>query len=272
MNKAKDIITRNRNKSLLTCGWRGQISFGTANMVRGGVAVWLVWLLACAMLLGSSVVYKVMANHLDRLDNSITLPVPLKSIADTVGGWKGEDIPLSAAVLKVAGNDDYLNRLYVNKKSQQWANVYIAYSANPRTMLGHRPQVCYPSSGWQHKGTDHIKVKSKSGREVPCLLHRFYKAKSGSDEVVVLNYYVVNGQITNEEGTFSGFNWRAPSISGDIARYVAQVQVSSTLENSVLAATKEFTDLVFEYLPDENGYVEAALPLEEEKGRRGGVE
>lgn len=231
--------------------------------------VWFVWVLACVLLLASGIVYKVLAAHLDRAEYSITLPVPLKEMPGTFGDWRGEDVPLSETVLKVAGNDDYLSRLYVNKTSQQWANVYVAYSANPRTMRGHRPQVCYPSSGWQHKSTDHITVKTTSGREVRCMLHRFYKAGSGSEEVVVLNYYVLNGQVTDDEGTFSGVSWRVPNISGDIARYVAQVQVSSTLENSVLAAAGEFADLVMDYLPDENGDVRAAALPVVEKRRRG---
>lgn len=230
-------------------GWR---------KVSGRVSVVIVWLLVCVLLLGSGVVYKVLANRLDRLDSSITLPVPLKEIPVAVGDWRGEDVPLSETVLKVAGNDDYLNRLYVNDTSQLWANVYVAYSANPRTMRGHRPQVCYPSSGWQHESTDHIKLKSTSGREMRCLVHRFKKVGIESQDIVVLNYYVLNGQVTDDEEAFSGISWRLPNISGDIARYVTQVQISSVLENSVLAAASEFSDLIMDYLPDEKGVVKAA--------------
>ncbi len=233
---------------------------------RGAAAVWCVWLLACVLLVASGVAYKVLAGRLDRLDSFINMPVPLKNIPGKIGDWLGRDVELSESVLKVAGNDDYLNRLYVNESSDQWANVYVAYSADPRTMLGHRPQECYRSSGWQHDGTDHIKITSLSGREMPCLLHRFHRASNEAEEIVVLNFYVLNGKITDDEGTFSGMGWRLPNISGKIARYVAQVQVSSVLENSVRAAASEFADLVMDYLPDEEGVVRAAaVPVVEKR-------
>jgi hypothetical protein len=66
----------------------------------------------------------------------------------------------------------------------------------------------------------------------------------------VLNYYVVNGKVTTDEAVFSGLSWRTPNIEGDAARYVAQVQISSALESSVLAAASEIADYIFELLPD----------------------
>ncbi len=246
--------------------WRLAIGVGSVPIhtrskrwARGVVAVWCVWLLACVLLLASGIVYKVLAGHLDRFYGFINLPVPLKKIPDKIGDWRGRDVELSEAVLKVAGNDDYLNRLYINESSDQWANIYVAYSGNPRTMFGHRPQVCYPASGWQHRSTDNITIVLISGREIPCLLHRFHRASNEAEEVVVLNFYVLNGELTDDEGTFSGFGWRIPNISGNIARYVAQVQISSVLENSVRAAASEFADVVMDYLPDAEGVVRVAV-------------
>ncbi|GAH88786.1 unnamed protein product, partial [marine sediment metagenome] len=47
-------------------------------------------------------------------------------------------------------------------------------------------------------------------------------------------------------------------MAGDPARYVAQVQISSVLENSIRTMAKDMTDLVLDYLPDETGRVRAA--------------
>ena len=41
-------------------------------------------------------------------------------------------------------------------------------------------------------------------------------------------------------------------------RYVAQVQISSVLENSVRLAAMDITDTVLEFLPDANDMVKAA--------------
>ena len=74
-----------------------------------------------------------------------------------------------------------------------------------------------------------------------------------------LNYYIVNGQLTDDESVFSGLGWRTPNIEGDPARYVAQVQISSLQEMTVRSAAKDFTDLVLGYFPEENGKVKAEI-------------
>jgi len=68
----------------------------------------------------------------------------------------------------------------------------------------------------------------------------------------------LNGRITADEKDFSGLLDRRPNIAGDPARYVAQVQISSVMENSIRAAAKDMTDLILDFLPDKNGVVRAA--------------
>lgn len=223
-------------------------------------------LLACVVLVASGLGYRVVAAHLDRLGKAIRLPVPLANIPMEVGPWRGEDVPMSQAVLKVAGNDDYVNRRYMNEAAGAGVNLYVAYSGDPRTMLGHRPQVCYPAAGWQHEYTTRIEITSSRGTVVPCLLHRFHMAGEAAGSVVVLNFYVLNGKVTDDEGTFSGAAWRLPNISGDIARYVTQVQISSVLEKSVRDAAADFIDVVLKYLPEVEGVVAAAKEVAEQSG------
>jgi hypothetical protein len=78
----------------------------------------------------------------------------------------------------------------------------------------------------------------------------------------VLNYYVLNGRITADEDDFSGVLGRRPNIAGDPARYVAQVQISSVLENSVRSAAKDITDLILDFFPDSDGNVRATAYIE----------
>lgn len=220
--------------------------------------IWL-WLLVVVLLLCSGVIYHSVAEHLQGISESpITLPVPLAEFPLEVGQWSGREIPIPVNVQKVAGNDDFLSRLYINKETSQWVNIYVAYTARPRTMLGHRPQVCYPAHGWVHDSTDHKEVISRRGLEIPCLLHRFHRPAPNHEEMLVLNFYIVNGQLTDDESVFSGVGWRTPNIAGDPARYVAQVQVSSILENSARSGAKDFTDLILDYFPDSDGTVKAA--------------
>jgi len=219
---------------------------------------WISWLLAIAVLLLAGAAYRVAASRLKLVtETPIVLPVPLSSFPIEVFEWAGEDVAISTGVQRVADNDDFLNRLYINKSNNQWANVYISYTARPRTMLGHRPQVCYTAGGWVHDSTDSSEVISLSGEKIPCLIHRFHKPYPQSEEIVVLNFYILNGQLTGNESGFSGVGWRTPNISKNIARYVAQIQISSVLENSVRTAAEEMTDLIVKFFPDKDGKVHA---------------
>lgn len=211
-----------------------------------------VWMLVILLLAVSGVVYRCVATRLDRIsDTPITLDQPLSSFPLEVGSWQGKEVEISESVLKVASNDDYLSRLYVNETTNQWASVYVAYTARPRTMLGHRPQVCYPSAGWIPEGSQKSQFTTASGREVDCLIHRFRKPAPSSSEVVIINFYILNGSVTNDEDEFAGIKFRTPNINGNAARYVAQVQVSSAVENSVRAAATDLSDLIIAFFPDE---------------------
>jgi len=218
-----------------------------------------VWVLATILVILSGVGYRVPASRLNLIvETSINLPVPLSAFPAEIGNWSGKDVPIPENTLRVAGSDDFLNRLYINKTTNEWANVYIAYCARPRNMLGHQPDICYVGGGWVHDSTQQSQFISAEGRAVPCLIHRFHRPAPETDEVVVLNFYILNGQITADESGFSGVSWRTPNIAGNPARYVAQVQISSVLENSVRLAAKDITDIVLDYLPDGNGKVKAA--------------
>ena len=224
----------------------------------GKILVSFVWFIAILLLVSSGITYRVLAYRLNLVVSTpVKLPVPLNSFPKQIGQWSGEDVPIPKNIQLIARNDAFLNRLYTNKSSNQWANVYIAYTAHPRTMLGHRPQICYVAGGWVHESSSQISVTSSKGREFPCLLHRFHRPYPETEATVVLNFYIVNGQITSDEGVFSGVGWRTPNINGDPARYVTQVQISSVFENSIRSIAKDIEEVILDYFPDESGHVRA---------------
>jgi len=233
----------------------------------GKIPLYLVWIISVLLLICSGITYRVLASRLKLIvDTPVELPVPLSAFPEQIGNWAGEDVPISPNIQRAAKNDAFLNRLFINKLNNKWANVYIAYTAHPRTMLGHRPQVCYVAGGWVHEGTESTSLISNSGREFPCLLHRFHRPYPETEENVVLNFYIVNGQLTSDERVFSGVGWRSPNINGDPARYVTQVQISSIFENSVRSAARDIAELVLDYFPDENGQVRALEYVESSGG------
>jgi len=229
----------------------------------GTMPVYLIWILAVFLLISSGITYRVLASRLKLIvDTPVELPVPLSAFPTKIDHWIGKDVPIPQNIQTVAGNDAFLNRLFINDLSNEWANVYVAYTAHPRTMLGHRPQICYVAGGWVHDNTEMTEMTSITGREFPCLLHRFHRPAPETEETVVLNFYIVNGQITSDKRVFSGVGWRTPNIDGNPARYVTQVQISSVFENSIRSAAKDIVELILDFFPDENGKVRAVEYVE----------
>lgn len=219
----------------------------------------LSWILAISIVIAAGMIYRFHASLQELVStNALKLTVPLRSLPFKVNEWFGRDVPIAQNIQKASGNDDFINRLYVNESTNQWANVYVVYSGQPRIMLGHRPEVCYVGGGWAHESTVRSQFLSSTGRVVPCLVHRFYKPNVTRDEIVVLNFYILNGQVTSEEKNFSGLDWRVPNIGGVLARYVAQVQISSVLENSVRSIAEAITEPLLDFFPDEDGRIKVA--------------
>ena len=211
----------------------------------------IVSLLAMVLLIAAGTAYRQTAEHFRSLASQpIHLDAPLKDFPLNVGNWKGTDIPISETVLKVAGNDDYLMRKYLNSKTGQFVSIYIAFSARPSTMRGHRPEVCYPGSGWVHDDTGNADIKLPSGRNLSCMIHRFHKPAPAAENAIVLNYYILDGHAVTNEDAFSGLKYRMVNYSRKAQRYVTQVQITSTMTNSVMSAASDFGDLISTFFPD----------------------
>jgi EpsI family protein len=229
----------------------------------GKISTSWAWVLAVVLILLSGIAYRLSASRLRFLaDTPISLSLPLSAFPVQIGNWVGSDLSIPNTTKEYMEKnfaDDFLSRRYVNAKTKDWVDVYIVYcSSQPGGMLGHQPQVCYPAHGWIHDGTEPSQFTYQVGQQIPCVIHRFHKPAPSYEQIVVLNFYILNGQLTTDENVFSGLLGRRPNIAGNPARYVAQVQISSVLENSVRTAAKDMADLVLDFLPDENGKVRAA--------------
>jgi len=229
----------------------------------GAVHICLAGLLAVLLLIAAGVGYRAFASGMkDVLGKPVELPVPLEQIPLEIGGWVGEDLPIPTTTreyMQTNFADDYVSRRYVNAKERIWADVYVVYCASkPAGILGHQPRICFPAHGWIHDETTRSELDLRSGRRIECLIHRFHKPAPAYREVFVLSFWVLNGQITLSENEFSGFFGRRPNISGDPARYVAQLQISSTLEHSARSAAGDLIETILAFLPDKDSRVRAS--------------
>ena len=205
---------------------------------------------AVLFLLGSGWLYRKSALRLNALSEVKVMPnIPLQRFPYQIGPWRGADRPISETVLKVAANDDYLSRAYTDNNRHLQATLYVAYTAEPRLMLGHRPRVCYVGSGWTHDNTQVQSFETPDGRTIPCLLHQFHKSGLDYQDIFVLNFYIVNGELTSDHKQFSGLRWRRPKMSDGRLDYVAQVQISSASEAAVENLAREFTEEILQHFP-----------------------
>lgn len=203
---------------------------------------------AVLFFLSSGVYYRLLAERLDALSSVTVLPaIPLQDFPYQIGPWQGVDVPISETVLKVAANDDYISRLYVDPVRNMRVTLYVAYTAEPRRMLGHRPTVCYVASGWIHDGSQPAQIETLAGLEIPFLVHRFHKTGLNYQDVAVVNYYVVNGVLTSDHTSFSGIRWRRPKITNGRPDYVAQIQMVSGSEQASRSLAIELSDLLLQH-------------------------
>ncbi len=228
----------------------------------GKTPVWFACVLAVLLLVSTGIAYRVSAHKLNVLGKEpVALPIPLSGFPTRIGNWVGSDMPIPATTKEYMEKnyaDDYFSRRYVNSVDKTWVDVYVVYcSTRPGGILGHRPEVCYPANGWLHESTETSQLTSQDGRQIDCLVQRFRQPAPAIGEVVVLSFYVRNGLITANESDFSSVFGRKANTARDPSRYVAQVQISSLPESSVRKAVREITDLVLDFLPDENGKVRA---------------
>lgn len=159
----------------------------------------------------------------------LALKAPLASFPMNLGEWKGTDLPMSERVLEVAGCDDHVYRRYVQAKTGATVDLYVAYAARPAKMLSHRPEVCYPAHGWTPLETRRHVLTCTDPPELNCLIHRFARMQPLSEEMAVLNYYILAGRYITDWTEFWGPAWRLPNLARDPEFYVVQVQISAVI-------------------------------------------
>lgn len=219
-----------------------------------------VWVLAFLLLLVSGEIYRVAIRYWDKIvGTAINLPVSLSNLSSEIGNWEGVDQEIPTTTREYMERnfaDDYVSRRYIDRQTDAWVDVYVVYcSTRPGGMMGHQPLVCYPGNGWIHDDTRNTEFTTQNGKVIKCLIHRFHKPAPEFRQTIVLNFYVVNGHLAINENIVSNSFERRFNFAGNPARYAAQIQISSVLESSILAAAKDFSDLILDFLPDENGNV-----------------
>jgi len=201
-------------------------------------------LAAAALLWLGGLGHRMVIRRADRLmSQKAGFPFALSRLALDVEPWQGRDVPLPSFVTNPMKTDAYLCRRYENVLTREAATLFVTVTSQPRTMLGHRPEICYPAVGWIREQTVTASLAA-GGKVIPYLLHCFSTPDVVPRRLAVLAFYVVNGETTIDEGVFRSVRWRAPHAGRGGTCAILQVQVVVPVRSTQEFAERTARDFV----------------------------
>ena len=180
------------------------------------------------------------------LRKSLPLRRSLGELPLNLGDWQGSEAPLDESVVKVAKADDHISRSYYNRRTGDVLKVYIPYYGNPRTLVGHYPDVCYPAAGYtkQMSRVENVPRSDASEKACPVVVYYFEK---GPTKVTVISFHIVGGICTASREVVRRETHRP--IGAETGNYLAQVQITLSGYPPVGRALEIAGDFLSKLLP-----------------------
>lgn len=148
-------------------------------------------LVTAAMLLGALLLLRGVSHGEQKVLRRPLLGVPLE-----LALWRGQERPLEPEIVRAAGVDDYLNRIYVNAEGQPLA-LYVGYYGSQRTGdTIHSPKNCLPGAGWSPLRAGQMTLSVSNGH--PIVVNE-YIVEKGLDQQLVLYWYQARGRVEASE-------------------------------------------------------------------------
>ncbi len=223
---------------------------------RPGSATWPAAVVAIALLAVSGAAYRAAARYLARPSTSQPLPEgALAKLPMVLGEWIGSEAPMDEAVIRATDTDAHISRTYT--RAGRSIGLFVAYGVRTRDLAPHRPDVCYPGSGWTLQSKTPVAVARSTGGVSDCTLYRFGRAGIEVRTVTVLNYYIVDGRVCSDVSALRATAWRGSAG----VRYLAQVQITcpggafvdeAAAERATVAFAAEAIDEIRALFPDDD--------------------
>lgn len=166
--------------------------------------------------------YRVLAARLAASVNTAPIdPAVMERLPLQIGGWAGQDVPMDEALVRATDTDAHVNRRYSRHSGMESVSLYVACGVKARDLMPHRPEVCYTGSGWTLMDRRSVELPLNDGTELPCNVMQFARGALNAEKVMVLYYYIVDGQYCQDVSLLRSKAWRG---SGAV-RYVTQIQI-----------------------------------------------
>lgn len=176
----------------------------------------------------------------------------IATVADTVLGVAGVDVPVSEDEARVAGFTDYMRRDYVLPDSTQFG-LYVGYYDEQRQgKTIHSPRNCLPGAGWDPVGQSVVTISTENHGEVG--INR-YELVNGQARAIVYYWYQGRGRVAHNEYRVKYELLRDAAIHGRTEE--ALVRIVVPVEEDNIAAADE---LALRIAPTLVGEVDRILP------------
>jgi EpsI family protein len=183
-------------------------------------------IVASSIMLSFGIGYRVLAARLAAPVDTIPLSQEeLDRLPLQIGDWTGQDVPLDEAIVRATDTDAHVNRSYSRQNSPESVGLYIAYGVKVRDLAPHRPEVCYTGGGWTLTDRRSTDLSLSNEMKLPCNVLQFSRGSLNKQGVVVLDYYIVDGQYCRDVSALRFKAWRGSGAIG----YVAQVQIVASV-------------------------------------------
>jgi EpsI family protein len=201
-------------------------------------------LIAIVMMFAFGAANRTLTN---RLANSQSVsPIPsdaLDGLSLQISDWTGQDEPLDEAIIEATDTDAHISRLY-RRHSLESVWLYIAAGRRTRDLMPHRPEVCYTGAGWTRISSKSKELIMDDKTLLPCSIFQFSRGALNTKNVIILDYYIVDGQFSRDVSLLRSKIWKGDGM----VKYSAQIEIvaSVTTEQSAETAEKLVLDFAFE--------------------------
>ncbi len=120
---------------------------------------------------------------------------PLRELPTTIGPWIGHDVPVDRHLFRNSGAADMVNRIYHNAVDDQVA-VNVGVWLNYAPVMPHKPEICYPSAGWEISNRKIVRVTPPGGQPFKA---RILLLQNKEQRVALLYWALADSTVTLDD-------------------------------------------------------------------------
>ena len=166
--------------------------------VRTSASPWALMAVTCVLVgISGGVRFWRDLQFQTRAKESSVCPFALKDLNRSLGTWQSDekmDGKLAPEIARIAGSSDHIVRTYIDEKTGDQVTALVIYGL-ARSVFGHIPEVCYPSSGFKAAGASVDQQVEITGMQTPVKFRRAFYTKSAIGAFIEVDYtFFHNGE------------------------------------------------------------------------------